>query len=353
MDRKTLIEALSNVDPARAVMNSNEVMKTFWFTGKRVMAYNGGLAIAVSCKTEYVGAVQATLLPLLNASGSPEVTFEETDKGIAVKAGAAKFKLLTMDADKFNFKMPAMPDNRVQIVDVPKFLIALKACKRSLGSETSESSFKGITIMVGKNMLNMFAFDRVTLSHCKVKLKADPGFERIVIPTAVVDQLIRITEGATELELFIDNKILLAKVDNVTLWGALEDQDRKNRDFISDAAELRKLAKSTIDVSDKDFAKKFPLMLDRAVIITADAVESTKLKVTVAENKIRFYSKSTRGVVEDVIGTPTGQKHHDVEVRLPPARMIAGLDLGSMSITEEAAIFSNHDQSISYFVSGD
>jgi len=353
MERKTLIEALRNVDPARSVTNSNEVMKTFWFTGKRVMAFNGGIALAVPFKSEFVGAVQSTLFPLLASSSAPECEFVTNDKGVTVKAGASKFKLLTMGEDKFNFKLPALPETSLPIVDVPKFLLALKACKRSLGSETSESAFKGITMIPEDKTLHLFAYDRLTLTHCTVKLKGQIGWDRVVVPTAVVDQLIRISEGATEMQLHIDEKILLAKVNGVILWGALEDQDRKNRDFIDQSRSIKKEAKSTIDASDKDFAKKFPMMLERSVIISADAVESTKLKITIADNKIAFYSKSTRGVVEDAISPPKGQKHHDVEIRIPPARLLQGLELGALSITERAAIMSNYDQTISYFISGD
>lgn len=353
METKTLIEALRNVDPARSVTNSAEVMKTFWFTGKRVMTFNGGIALAVPFKSEFVGAIQATLFPLLASSAAQECEFVPTDKGVTVKAGSSKFKLLTMDPEKFNFALPKFPETSMPIVDVGKFLIALKACKRSLGSEMSESAFKGITMIPEGKVLHMFGYDRLTLTHCQVKLRGEVGWSRVVVPTAVVDQLIRITEGATELTLAIDDKILLANCGGVILWGALEDQDRKNRDFVDQSRAYKKDATSTIDVSDKKFAKKFPMMLERSVIISADAVESTKLRITIAENKINFYSKSTRGVVEDSILPPAGQKHHDVEIRVPPARLLQGLELGSLSITDKAAILSNHDQSISYLIASD
>jgi DNA polymerase III sliding clamp (beta) subunit (PCNA family) len=191
MDRKILIEALRNVDPARSVTNSTEVMKTFWFTGKRVMAFNGGISLAVPFESEFVGSVQATLFPLLASSQADECTFEQNEKGMVVKAGSSKFKLLTMSADEFNFKLPKMPESLLPIVDVPKFIMALKACKRSLGSETSESSFKGITLIPDDKLLHMFAYDRLTLTHCKVKIKGEITWDRVVVPTGVVDQLIR------------------------------------------------------------------------------------------------------------------------------------------------------------------
>lgn len=353
MERKKLIEGLANVDPARSVTNANEVMKAFWFTGKRLMTFNGGMALSVPFESEYTGAVQATLLPLLNSSGAPACEFDVTEKGLTVKAGSSKFKLLTMDADKFNFTMPKFPASAFPIVDVPKFLIALKACKRSLGSETSESAFKGITMIPGKGIINLFAYDRLTLTHCKVKVKQDIDWERVVIPTAVIDQLIRISEGATEMQLSIDEKLLMAKVNGVTLWGVLEDQDRNARPFLDQVKALRDKAKSTIDITEKDFAKKFPAMLERASIIASDAVEASKTKVTVAQNRIFFKTKSSRGTVDDAIMPGNGQTHHDVELKIPPDRVLAGIELGSMSLTDQAVILTNSDNSIAYHVSGD
>lgn len=348
-----MIEALANVQPAISVTNSNEVMKTFWFTGKRVMAFNGGMALAAPFESEWTGAVQPTLYPLLSSSGASECTFEETEKALVVKAGASKFKLQSMEADKFNFKMPKFPEQSFPIVDVPKFMIALQACKRSLGSETSETCFKGITMIPDKKTLHLFAYDRVTFTHCTVKVTREIGWDRVVVPTAIVDQLIRIGDGATEMQLAIDEKVLMAKCSGVTLWGALEEQDRVMRPFPDWARDLRSDAKSTIDISDKDFAKKFPQMLERAIVITQSAVDATKTKVTVTDNKIYFKSKSSRGVVEDAIMPGKGQKHHNVELIMSPDRVLAGLELGSLSFTPQATILTNSDNSITLFVSGE
>lgn len=355
MERKKLIEGLANVDPARSQMQSNPVMKTFWFTGTRLMAYNGGMALSVPFQSDYQGAVQETIFPLLNSSGAPECEFAVTEAGMTIKAGSSKFKLLTMSNNDFNFTMPKLPkeESEFPVSDVPKFLIALKACKRSLGSETSEACFKGVTLIAGKKTLNLFAYDRMTLTHATVKIKGDLGFERVVIPTALVDQLLRITDGATKLDMVIDDKTLLARSNGVTLWGRLEDEDRTSRPFMEQSADLRTTANSFIDMTEKAFAIKFPAMLERATVITSDAVESTKTKVTVAGNKIFMHSKSSRGVVEDAIMPTNGQTHPDVELRMNPARVLQGIELGQLAFTKKATILSNPDQSISFYITGD
>jgi DNA polymerase III sliding clamp (beta) subunit (PCNA family) len=354
MDRKKLIEGLANVDPARSVTNANEVMKTFWFTGKRLMAYDGGMALSVPFPTVFQGAIQATLYPLLNSSHSTECNFEETEKGVTVTAGSSKFKLLSMDRDKFNFVMPKMPEDAAfPVADVPKFLIALKACKRSLGSETSEAAFRGVTMIASKRGIDMFAYDRLTLTHCVIKTKSEPSFGRVVVPTNVIDQLIRITDGATELNMVIDNDSIMARASGVTLWGTLVDEERSPRPFKDQVENIRRKSNSTLDITDKVFKDKLPAVLERAAIISNAAVDSTKTKVTVADGKISFHSKSARGVVDDSITPPKGMEHADVELKITPDRVLAGLELGSLSFTSEATILSNSDNSICYYISGD
>jgi hypothetical protein len=355
MERKKIVAALTNVQPAISVTNAAEVMKHYWFTGKRVMAFDGGMALAVPFESEWQGAIQSTILPLLNSSGASEVTFEDTEKGFVVKAGASKFKLNTMASTDFNFKIPKMPDQAsFPVADVPKFLIALKACKRSLGSETSEACFKGVTIIAGEKHLDMFAYDRLTLTHCTVKTKGSPGFDRIVIPTNAVDQLIRITDGATELSMVITEKAMQVRAGNVILWSQLVEEERNPKQFLEQVAEVKSGANSKpLDITHEVFRNKLPAMLERACIISDAAVDSEKTRVTVADNKIFFKSKSTRGVVDDSIMPPKGQEHGDVTLKMPPARVLAGLDLGNLTFTPRATILANKDQSISFYVSGD
>jgi hypothetical protein len=199
----------------------------------------------------------------------------------------------------------------------------------------------------------LFAFDRATLTHAVCKTTAELGFDRVVVPTSVIDQLIRITDGATELEMVIDDKTLLARSGGVTLWGRLEDEDRSQRQFMEQSADLRSMANSTIDITEKKFASKFPAMLERACIITQDAVNQEKTRVTISDNKIFLHSKSARGVVEDAIMPANGQVHANVELKMNPHRVLAGIELGSLSFTKKVTILQNHDASIMYFVSGD
>lgn len=347
MDRQKLIDGLRNVDPARSILQQG-IVRTFWFTGNRLMAYNGNIALSVSFKSEWAGAVQETLYPLLNSSAAKEVEFVQDEKGFVCKAGSSKFKLLTLSNNDFVFTMPKLKDDDIFPVDVGRFLIALKACKRSLGGDTSESSFRGVTLIAKGKTLHMFGFDRVTLTHATVALKGDPGFERIIIPQAGVNELLRITDGETELRMRVDDGYLLCRSGGVTLYSRLDDIDRNERDFIGQANELRSEAGNKMNA----VPAKIAAMLERACVVTQAAVDVTKTKITIADNKIFFVSKSPRGEVNDATMFEKGDSHGDVSLSIDPRRVLDAVELTHCAFSPRAVILSNEEETIRYFVSG-
>jgi hypothetical protein len=352
MDRNNLVAGLKMVDPARS--DKLGIAKGFWFTGKRLLAYNAEIAISVPCKTEWQGSLQETLLPLLNSSQAPEVNFEPGADGIVlVKAGASKFKLNSNAIEDVTFRMPKMPEDvSFAVKDIPEFLYALKVCTRSLGNDVSETEFKGITFIAKGKTLHMFGWERVTMTHAQVPIKGDMGFERVLIPTGVVNQLLRITDGATELQLSIDDKRLICKCGDVTFWGRIEDQERNPRDFLGQVAQIKEAATQLIRIDAHHFPR-LSGMLERACIITQSALDVTKTKITWADNKCFFLSKSTRGIAEEAAApAKDAGKHPDVVVNVDPERMQRGLDLTRMLATPLAVLFANDDDTIHYFVSG-
>lgn len=350
MDRTKLVDALRNVDPARS--DKIGIAKGFWFTGNRVMAYNSEMAIAVPFKTDWTGSVQETLLPLLASSAAEECEFTEEKDNLLVKAGSSKFKLQTNKAEEIPFKMPKVPEDVFQIGDVPEFLFALKACTRSLGNDVSEAEFKGITFIAKGKTLHMFGWERITLTHAQYPIKGDMGFERVLVPTAVVNQLLRITEGATEMQMHIDDTRLICKANGVTLWGRIEEQERNPRDFLGQVSQIKASSNRMIRIGEHGFPK-LAGMLERACIITQAAIDVTKTQITWTDGKMHFLSKSSRGVADEM-GMPSkgSGKHPDVELKVDPERMQRGLDLEQMIMTERAVIFANEAGTIHYFVSG-
>lgn len=352
MDKTALIEALKKVDPARS--EKIAVNKGFWFTGKSVIGYNSGFCISVPFKSDWVGGVQDTLLPLIDNHAGTTIEFGEhkDDHSMIVKVGASKFKLATFDISDFDFKFPKMDDDATfHIADVPEFLFALRAVTRSLGNDVSENEFKGVTFVPKGKTLHMFAFERVSMTHAEIPIGGKTAFERVLIPTAVVNQLLRLTDGVTELEMLIDDKQLIMRTNGVRLWGLIEQQERNPRDFLAYSKELRaKINHDMIAISEDNFPK-LPGMIDRACIITQAAVEVTKTKVTWLDGKMFFRSESSRGVAEEV-AKPKKGKQGDVVLNVDPERLKRGLDLTKVGMTDQCVIFTNDDGTLHFFVSG-
>ena len=109
LSRTALIANLEVVEPALSDNAMIPVLSHFWFTGKRLLAYNGTIAISVPCETKFTGAVPKTLLAMLRTSGAKEIEITKAAFALEVKAAAAKWKLPTLPPDDFTFKMKAMP----------------------------------------------------------------------------------------------------------------------------------------------------------------------------------------------------------------------------------------------------
>lgn len=351
MDKTKLVEALKNVDPARSDKNIN---KCFWLTGKSVLAFDSEMCISVPFVTEFTGGIQETILPLLDnhAGTSCDLESSKKDDEIMVKVGASKFKLATMGIDELEFKMPKMDDiPSFTVKDVPEFLFALRAVTRSLGNDVSEEEFKGVTFLAKGKTLHMFAYERMSMCHAQVAISGEMGFERVLIPTAVVNQILRLTDGLTEMELAIDEKQVMLKCPRARLWGHCGAQERHPRDFLAYTKELRsKLNHDPIAIDGENF-RKLPGMIDRACIITQSAVEVTKTKITWIDGKMYFLSKSSRGVAEEVAKPGEGQQS-DTVLNVDPEKMKRGLDLTRMGMTDTTVIFSNDDDTLHFFVSG-
>lgn len=351
MDKTKLVEAFKNVDPARSDKNIN---KCFWLTGKNVLAFNSEMCISVPLKTDFAGGIQETILPLLDAHAGTlcEIEPGKKDEEITVRVGPSKFKLATMPIDELDFKMPksdSIPEFKVE--DVPEFLYALRCVTRSLGNDVSEEEFKGVTFIARKNKLHMFGFERMSMTHAEVPIKGELGFERVLIPTAIVNQILRLTDGLTEMSLAIDEKQVMLRCPRARLWGFCGGQERNVRDFLAYSKELRsKLNHDPIPLDGENF-RKLPGMIDRACIITQSSVEVTKTQITWVEGKMYFLSKSSRGVAEEV-AKPEKGRQADTVLRVDPTKMKAGLDLTRMGMTDDTVIFSNDDGSLHYFVTG-
>jgi DNA polymerase III sliding clamp (beta) subunit (PCNA family) len=360
LSRLSLIENMNTVADALAASDtSGPVLTHFWFTGKRLLAYDNTIAISIPCETDFTGAVPRTLLDLLKTHKAQDVELKTKDSALHVKAGSSNFKLPVMPPEDFVFTMPAMPKvAELPEIDLGEFIAGLRACSRSLGSDVSRADFAGVTVIQAKSDLLMFSFDRATVSYSVVPIKGKLGVKRAIIPTAFCKQLLKLADdrkGDDELLLEINDEFALARVAGVTVFGRLVEPDSP-MPFVQIMNEtLKVVGDEFFEVSDK-----LESILERAAIITSRGIAKTRMEVTILKGKARFFSKSEAGEAEDF---DLIKGHPDIKAMLDPRRILDGLkslDNLAIAVTDEGTdaerttlIMTNADGNQYYFVGSD
>lgn len=322
MKRAKIIDLLQEVEPAVAKNTLIPVLNHFWFTGKRLLAYNDHIGISVGCETEFSGAVPITLLSILNTSKAEDIEFTPSDLMLNIKAASSKFKFAMMAPADFIFKMPKATNAEPMPVDAARFMQSMEMCLRSIGNDTSNPDLLGVTLINDEKAkrLLMFSTDRATISHGSVKYQGSLEFERVILKTDFCKQLVRIAKGASELNLEITDNHAVLRHEGVTLFGRLEQLDNP-LDFVS---QVKELMTSSHRQKAVPIPEKLRPMLERACIITEGAIDKTKTKVVIKEKRVSMTSVSERGEAFDM--TQVGDAQPDVTAYIDPRRIMDGLD---------------------------
>lgn len=346
MERKVLIDLLSEVAPALANNQLIPILAHFCFNGKTVTGYDGHMGISVACATDFKGGLPPTLLALLNSSRSKAVELVQEDDTMVVKAAKSRFKMAVMPTEDFVFSMPKLPHDEAFPVDAGRFLQGLECCLRSTGNDTSSSDYMGVTLIADAKAkkLRMFSTDRASVSSATVPLKGKVEFDRVVLATEFVKQVLRIGKGATKLMMDIDDERTILKHGEATLFGKHVDLDNNPMDFVQivDRAVTAANRKSMIDIPTA-----FAGVLERACIVTDSAVDKTRTQVKVVDGQASFKSKSERGEVTD---TCQLKDHPDVSCAIDAGKFKAGYgSFTEMLLTKDVAVMA--DGELLYLVS--
>jgi DNA polymerase III sliding clamp (beta) subunit (PCNA family) len=347
MHRETLISLLEQVQPALSSRQLQPVMGHYWFTGKKLMTFNGDIALSVACSTEFTGAVAPVLLQILKTHRANEVEFEPNNDVLIVKAGKSRIKLPMIGADVFAdvFAMPKFKTKEPLSVDPARFLRVITSLCMSLGEDTSRSDYMGITFIKSKSGFDLYATDLATLSHAKLKLSGVDWEQRFIMSKHFARQLVKIGEGATAVKLEITDGYAMFENHGVRLWGRLEEIDRP-LDFATIMADnfSSKDSGNAIEISPK-----LAMILDRACIITEGTIDKTRTKVTSVRGKMKFDSVSERGEMHDKLDV--GEQQKDVEVSVDPRRVRDGVGKFSLwTVTPSVVAMVAPDDKITYIV---
>ena len=348
MNRLELIEKIEAVEPAVAAKMTIPILGHMWFTGRHVMAYNDGIAISASLRTDFKAAVPPLLTKLLRASMALEVDVTLKDAGgLQVKAASSKMTVPVYPAANFEtiFKMPVLQES-----DAPKRIIGgktteLEAFLASMGyalrcvmeENATVAEQLGVTLApAGKDMISVFSTNEKALFAARFKCR-NPLKKRLTLSAEFVKQMLSLSKKADTCSLYIYDNSALFKAGIYTLFGKLIfselplDFDGVLKTHFPDKDNKPKLSK---------VPEKLRLVLERSTIVIGDKGDT---EVTTGGGKAVFVSRYGDSEVSDVMLISENQE--DLRVKFSPsiAKIAVDADLNQVRFTKKCVVFTNGD----------
>jgi len=348
MEREYLLKTLELVAPALSTNTLIPVLQHFWFTGKRVMAYNDTIAISTPLETPFAGAVPGvTLLDLLRTISATELTLQ-TDKDIlSIKVGTrGHYKLGLMTPDKYEslFSMPKF--GATDISGTKGFMSGISNCIRSVSTDTSVREQLGITVISIEGGLHLYATNNATLAHSRVSQQATVKFTRVILSGPFCEQMIKLSEQSGKHLVSISTDHAMFSADQTLLFGRLIEPASTELDF---AGVLKHHLPKDYKADLWPIPKKMTEIIDRACIVTSATIDKTRTHINLnGKDMLQFFSKSERGEARDNLRAPDTQDA--VEINIDPVLLKSGLDYKKVLFTNECVIFTDEDHRHLYLV---
>lgn len=351
MDRAVLVDKLKLVAPAVAGNDTVPALAHYWFTGDKLMAYDDRIAISVPLETEWQAAVPSSILAFLTLSRHKAVEFSLSDDLLYAKTGTSKVKLGTLPPEQFLFEMPGAASGAALGVDVKALVMSLEECLCSISHDSMDPQRLGVTLMMGEDKeLHLFTTNSSTLTHSRLPLKTKATFKgAVILSEQFCGELIRLSKAMPlkKCALEIHNDYALFTTPDAILFGKLlVPGDSPIPWFeICAAAFSAKQRKSLVEVPSK-----LELMVKRAILVTDSRANPTFTLVKILDGKLRFFSHSNRGEVDDSLTLPSDKILPITEAEVNPKHLDTGLKhYDHMFIHDKCFVMAN--ESTDYLVS--
>ncbi len=348
MKRTDLLTKLKLVEPARSTNELIPILTHFWFQDDRVMAFNDQIAISMPLPMPcgFSAAVPGRMLDMLNNLRVREIELSHQDNILSVKSRTkTQFVLPTLGPEGFIFTMPEPQGQESLPVDTKTFLNQIKSCMRSVSFDASLPEKLGVTLVPGKQVIELFATDSTTISQGRVKLSTATTLPRTILSATFCQEMLELAWDSADLQLEVHQDYSLLKVGDTLLFGRLIESD-KPLEFtaIIDRLFPKELRDQLVDMPKTKAKKqdgpppraKLPPILDRACIIADPKISKPSTTITIQNGKARFFSKSDYG---EVVDNTTIEGHPDVTVAFNPRFLRIGVeDFDKLLLTEKCAI---------------
>jgi DNA polymerase III subunit beta len=252
------------------------------------------LAASGEAKAVTVGARK--LVDILRAlPDGAEVTLQQQDKRLLVKAGKSRFTLQTMPAE--DFPRLAKPAG-----DVARFALPQKALRRLLGlvqyamaQQDIRYYLNGLLLVVEEKQLKLVATDGHRLAFASLKLSADLPRQEVIVPRKTVLELSKLLADSED-----EVKIEISPAQAAFSFGTIE------------------LVSKLVDGKFPDYTRVIPTQHKNRLVIEREALRQALLRAAILSNE-KF--RGVRWVLADgslkIVSSNAEQEeaHEEIEVK--------------------------------------
>jgi len=252
------------------------------------------LAASGEAKAVTVGARK--LVDILRAlPDGAEVTLQQQDKRLLVKAGKSRFTLQTMPAE--DFPRLAKPAG-----DVARFALPQKALRRLLGlvqyamaPQDIRYYLNGLLMVVEDKQLKLVATDGHRLAFASLKLAGDVPRQEVIVPRKTVLELSKLLADSDD-----EVKIEVSPAQAAFSFGSIE------------------LVSKLVDGKFPDYTRVIPTQHKNRLLIEREALRQALLRAAILSNE-KF--RGVRWVLADgslkIVSSNAEQEeaHEEIEVK--------------------------------------
>lgn len=232
MNRKHLLDTLTNVRPALSTKEFIEVFTCFCFTGDSVFAYDDLIAIKAPIEVPIKGAVKGSmLLDMLRSLNGEEVELMQNGNSLQINSAGSELKLPMLGEESFFFRPSALEGYAWSIPIDDKLLRAFSKCLLSASSDSSNPERMGVTLTIGddgRSQITAYSTDGVSITSVIVGNAQGDVSGKYVLPTdfcKAIVELSPVVEGEKWLAVSdIEHKVV-ASVGDYSITSKLIDAE--------------------------------------------------------------------------------------------------------------------------------
>lgn len=154
------------------------------------------LALSIGAKVEEEGEIAIpgrTVFEIISNLPKAQVTLESTKEQLKIKSDTFNGTLSGMNAADFPVITKSLGKNALTL-DLKSFLPSLAKVAFSISVDETRPVLNGVLLMYRENKLILVATDGFRLSQKIIPVNQKMGFEKVILPKAVVGEVLRISE---------------------------------------------------------------------------------------------------------------------------------------------------------------